>query len=696
MGMSRAAASRIAWALAALTGLILVPAIVYLVLGWPDPVPPGAFGFKGFSLGFAIVLVVVGVLIATRRPRNPIGWLLLAGAVASAIQELSFNYALYELARGNGDLARYAAWVNTWIWIVSLTVVTAVTLLFPEGRLRSPRWRWALWGSSATGTLAVIATALLPGRLQGFASVDNPFGAGSRSGLVAFGSVVTFAWAGCLFAAATCAWLRYRDAVGDERAQLRWFVTFGPITAALLVINFVAQALAGARSSAYFATSILVVLSSGAFLISIAVAVLKYRLYEIDVVIKKTVVFATVVVLVTASYLVLAVALPAAVLGRGSGIQTWAVAIGIGIGLLVFPIRNRARRFADRIVYGKRATPYEILEEFSDRMSEAYATEDVLPRMARILGEAVGAEGARVWLRLGSELRPAGLWPADGTTGSPVGLSGDGEPPVLPGDLVAPVRHQGELLGALEVTMPANDPMNPERERLVHGLAGQAGLVLRNVALIEDLKASRQRLVAAQDEERRKIERNLHDGAQQQLVALAVKLRLIGSVNATDPAQATAMLEQAQSETQDAIETLRDLARGIYPPLLADKGLAAALDAQARKAAINTEVSADGIGRYPQEAEAAVYFCCLEAMQNAAKYAHASHLTIQLRDGNGELRFEVEDDGTGFDPATTPRGAGLQNMADRLAALGGEVEVHSSPGTGTTIAGRIPAEGVQS
>jgi signal transduction histidine kinase len=206
------------------------------------------------------------------------------------------------------------------------------------------------------------------------------------------------------------------------------------------------------------------------------------------------------------------------------------------------------------------------------------------------------------------------------------------------------------------------------------------------------LRASRQRLVAAQDEERRKLERNLHDGAQQQLVALTIKLRLVDSMTEKDPAKARELLATLQTDAADAIDTLRDLARGIYPPLLADKGLAAALDAQGRKAAIPVHVQQDGIARYPQQTEAAVYFCCLEALQNVAKYANATKATVSLSHKDGVLAFAVSDDGQGFDTATMPRGAGLQNMTDRLDALGGSIDIRSRPGGGTEVTGRVPAK----
>jgi signal transduction histidine kinase len=252
-----------------------------------------------------------------------------------------------------------------------------------------------------------------------------------------------------------------------------------------------------------------------------------------------------------------------------------------------------------------------------------------------------------------------------------------------------PVVHQGSTLGALTVQMPPNDPMNPSKERLVQDVAAQAGLVLRNVRLVEDVRESRRRIVAAQDERARRLERDIHDGAQQQLVALAVKQRLAAGLIERDPARARAILEELQGETNDALENLRDLARGIYPPLLADKGLAAALEAQARKAAVPVDVQASSIGRYPPEIESAVYFCCLEALNNIAKYANASNVTLRLGTTDGLLGFEVVDDGDGFDLDTHGHGTGIQGMRDRLEAIDGSLEVSSGPG-GTAVSGNVP------
>jgi signal transduction histidine kinase len=402
-------------------------------------------------------------------------------------------------------------------------------------------------------------------------------------------------------------------------------------------------------------------------------------------VVKKTVLYATVAILLTGAIF----AAGSLVGSRMIEADPQTIVALLGLGLVIWPAVRLARRVADRVVYGRRATPYEVLTDFSHRLGGSYASEDVLPRMAAILGEAVGANRAVVWLRIGREWRPVGLAPVEAEAPQPVRAAGD-RMPALPADAAVEIRDQGELLGALTVSMPANDPMGPSKERLVRDLASQAGLVLRNVRLIEELRASRQRLVAAQDEERRRLERNIHDGAQQQLVALTVKLRLLEQIAGRDPAKVAGMAAQLQAETTETLEDLRDLARGIYPPLLADQGLSAALEAQARKSTLPVTVESTGLGRFPQDVEAAIYFSCLEALQNVAKYAQASRVTISLDRSNGRLSFAVTDDGVGFDPDASTYGTGLQGIADRIDALDGTFEIISSVGAGTAVNGSVP------
>jgi signal transduction histidine kinase len=200
---------------------------------------------------------------------------------------------------------------------------------------------------------------------------------------------------------------------------------------------------------------------------------------------------------------------------------------------------------------------------------------------------------------------------------------------------------------------------------------------------------SRRELLDAAEAERRRIERNLHDGAQQQLVAIGVKASLARTFVAKDPERAVAIIDEVQADALEALDGLRDLARGAYPPILADEGLERAIGLQAKRSAVPVTLVADGVGRLPEPMEVAVYYCCLEAMQNAAKYGGGS-VAVSIRRGVDELSFSVRDDGAGFDPALTRRGVGMRSMAERVTSLGGSFEVRSSPGDGTLVSARLP------
>jgi signal transduction histidine kinase len=546
-----------------------------------------------------------------------------------------------------------------------------------------------------------------PGSLadNGYPQLQNPFGIEALKPFLAVAVIAIATIPLGIVAAAVSLVVRYRRGDPTERQQIRWLaaaaITVATLYAAAMILTTVQNAAWSGGGGVVGLVQNLAVLAFALVPIAIGFAVLKYRLYDIDLVIRKAVIVGAIAVFFTLVYALIVGGIGALVQSRATT-QLSFVAAAV-VALLFQPVLGRARRIADRVVYGNRATPYEVLSEFSDRLGGTYAADDVLPRMARIVAEGVGAARADVWLLVGDRLRVAASWPTEGVRSDSVALADGALPPLGGGEEAFPVEHHGELLGALAVAMPANDPLDDSKRKLVSDLAGQAGLVLRNVRLtedlrarLEDLKAAQKRLVAAQDEERRKLERNIHDGAQQQLVALSVKLRLAQQLVGRDPAKAESMLADLQSQTTETLEDLRDLARGIYPPLLADKGLAAALEAQARKSALSVEISPDGVGRYPQEVEAAVYFSVLEALQNVAKYANATHAEVRLAARDGHLRFDVRDDGAGFDPSRTGYGTGLQGIADRLGALEGALEVISAPGRGTTVAGAIPVDAAPS
>ena len=406
------------------------------------------------------------------------------------------------------------------------------------------------------------------------------------------------------------------------------------------------------------------------------------------------------------------------------GLSMAAAAVAV---LLYVPARRRLADFSNRIAYGEREAPDETLRTFGTRLSRAIPMDELLLQLAESLRKTFTLTSAEVWTGADGVLDRAVSVPERGprritigATEAPVvaraGVTGPAWlkvwlPALLEGRedasvRMAPVAHQGELLGMLVAERPAGgDAYSEDDERVLSELARQVGLALHNVQLdsalqasldevrrqAEELRASRARVVAAGDEQRRKIERNLHDGAQQHLVALAVNLRLARTVARNDPAAADELLEQLGEDVQATLEELRTLAHGIYPPLLMDRGLGDALRAAAGRSVLPTEVEDADVGRFNPDTEAAVYFCCLEALQNAGKHAgEGAKATIKVWQEDDHLHFSVTDTGAGFDLAAYGAGAGFVNMSDRVGAVGGTVRVDSAPGSGTRIEGSIP------
>ena len=658
----------------------------------------GALGrVYGPSTVFAPSMAIVGGLIASRRPRHLIGWLVLFIAFTQAFVETAGVYAHlaydFQAALPAPDVA---AWLSVWMWMPGLgSALTLLPLLFPTGHLLSRRWRWVSGLSVLALTVGISAIAVASWPLRGprlHSSGGPPPGSLVAIIFPAAGLVVGC----CAVAALVSVVQRYRRSAADERHQLKW-VGFG---AAILVASATSDFITlPPGSAAQVLWLILAPIGALALPVAIGIAILRYRMYDIDLVISRTLAYGALAAMISTVYVAIVVGLGTLAGGGGrpnlllSIVATAVVAVGFQ------PARERLQRVANRLVYGTRSTPYEVLSEFSERVAGSYAADDLLPRMAQVLGEGTGAERAAVWLRGGGQLRPAACWPPGGTNSSaPVDVIGQVIPVIPDADRAVPVRHQGELLGALCVSKRSGESLTPIEDKLLDDLANQAGLVLKNVGLtadlharLDELRASRQRMVTAQDAERRRLERNLHDGAQQNLVALKVKLGVAELMAVKDMAMAKQLMGELKGDIDEALETLRDLARGIYPPLLAQKGLLAALEAQARRATVTVDIRGEGVTRYAQEVEAAVYFCCLEALQNVQKYASAASVLVSIGERAGDLWFEVKDDGAGFDTVAVRRSSGLTNMSDRLDALGGTLEIASAPGKGTIVRGRLPS-----
>lgn len=370
-----------------------------------------------------------------------------------------------------------------------------------------------------------------------------------------------------------------------------------------------------------------------------------------------------------------------------------------GVALSFDRVQARAEAAVARVVRHGRPMPYEVLRSLSTTLGGSHAVEELPARIARVLAEGTGTRWCQVWVMVDEVPVLAATWPPRAAAGDV--LTADGQ---VPGRRSLPVREGGELLGVIVLQEQEHVPLTTVEERLFAGLADQAGLGLRGARLhtelalrvaelserVEELQTSRRRLVDLQDEERRQLERNIHDGAQQHMVALAVNLRLAQSLGTQAPDRARALLDQQGAATADAIDTVVELAAGIYPPALSGGGLGEALSQATQRSVVPVRVTCRDVGRHPPGLEAAAYFICLEAVQNASKHSAASVVEVRLTGARDHLSLEVVDDGVGFDAATTPAGDGLSGMRDRAHAVGGTVDVQSLPGGGTRVLARLP------
>ena len=390
-------------------------------------------------------------------------------------------------------------------------------------------------------------------------------------------------------------------------------------------------------------------------------------------------------------------------LGRTSSADVALSVVATAVVALAFDqVQARLEAFASRVVHGGLPSPYDVLRRFSGTVAGRYAAEDLPVQMARILADGTGAEWAQVWLLVSDRPALAATWPP----GAADDAEGAGEDPrlsVRAGRRTLDVRQGGELLGLLVVQEHPQVPLTSVEERLFSGLAAQAGLVLRGARLrvqleqraaeltarADELRASRQRLVDAQDTERRLLERDIHDGAQQHLVALAVNLRLAQTLADRSPDRAEALLIAQETAAADAISTLRQLSRGIYPQLLTDCGLPVALAAAVDASPVPVEITAGDLPRHDARIEAAAYFCCLEAVQNATKHSGARSIRVDLcRDGT-DLVVTIDDDGAGFDTSRAMTGTGLANMRERIESMDGTLSIDSTP-RGTRVRAALP------
>ncbi|MDR3650664.1 MAG: histidine kinase, partial [Acidimicrobiales bacterium] len=517
---------------------------------------------------------------------------------------------------------------------------------------------------------------------------------------------------------------RYARSRGVERQRMQWFGWAVAVGGEMLVLALALRVLWGWPTRPW----LVVMVSSLPLAVALAMGSSRRLAGRIDRILAHTVSLAGLTGIVVVVYLVIVVGLGHTPTHDQRSLLALSMAAAAVAALLYGPARQRLTQYANRIVYGEREAPDAVLRTFGSRLSRAIPMDELLLQVAESLRKTLGLSAAEVWTGSGGRLERTVSVPdvpverltlndEETTVVARAGVTGTAWVEIwLPSLLrdredsvvrVAPTTHSGQVLGLIvAVRPPDSEPFTSDDDTMLAELARQVALALHNVELdsalqesldevrrqADELRASRARIVAAADAARRQIERNLHDGAQQHLVALAVNVRLARQLAERDPEASGKILDQLGGAVQEAVQELRALAHGIYPPLLIDRGVAEALRSAAGRAALPTEVDAEGLDRYSPEREAAVYFCCMEALQNAGKHAgDGAAAFVRVWQEGANLLFEVRDTGAGFDAAgTLASGAGFVNMSDRVGAIGGTFSVTSAPGAGTTVAGSIP------
>ena len=599
---------------------------------------------------------------------------------------------------GSADLASLHAIAASLVPAVALHL----ELVIPHGRLDRASHR----------NLAVAAYSIAVVIGVGLAAADRVPSAGA----------VAAATVGALLVGLPVAHQTYRASMGVARQRLQL------VGCAVAVIIEVVLVLAALYLLVHWPAHPTEVAASTTALVPLALmAGTSERISRrVDKVLVHTVSATGLTAVVVAVYLVIVIGLGRAPADSERSLLVLSMLAAAAASLAYVPARERLAETANRLVYGERHPPDEVLRTWGSRLSRSIPMDELLLQLAESLRKVLVLRRAEIWTGSAGRLEvavavpdrtaaPNVLGPEEQPVVTRAGVTGNAWlevwlPALLEGRdraqlRVAPASHSGELLGLLVIEREVDgDQFTEEDDRVLTELARQVGLALHNVQLDsalqeslenlkqanDDLQASRARIVATGDAERRKIERNLHDGAQQHLVALAVNLRLAKDMLTDDPESAAEMLDALGDAVKGTIQELRDLAHGIYPPLLMDSGLSEALRAAANRSPLSVAVAAEGVGRHPSEVEAAVYFCCLEALQNAAKHAPDASVHVTVEATDGQLRFEVADDGPGFDIATATAGHGFVNMSDRLGAIGGTVTWSSELGQGATITGTIP------
>jgi len=630
-----------------------------------------------------LIYSTLGALIVSRTREHRIGWLYSAIGLAFATNEFTGYYAVYALLVAPSSLPAglAAAWIQHWIWLVAwCPILVFLPLLYPNGRLLSRRWKpvgWIATGLFAAGTFV---DAFAPGPLGNYldlkTSIPNPLGITALGPVASVVQVAGFPLFLLLaLASATSLILRLRRATGNERQQLKWFAYVAALLVALFVTAFLVSLLFPLQPAfiGEVFTMVLTLLFA-ALPLTTGLAILKYRLYDIDRLINRTLVYGVLTASAVGAYVLIVGSLGA--LFRSSENPLIAILATGLVALLFHPLRERLQRGVNRLLYGERDDPSAVLARLGKRLEATLAPEAVLPTLVQTVQEALRLPYAAIALSHGETFEVAA------STGKPV-----------PDTLNLPLVYQGETVGQLRLAARApGEAFSAADRHVLHTIAYQAGAAVHTVRLTTALQRSRQHLVTAREEERRRLRRDLHDGLGPALATLALQAEAAHDLLPAEPEQSAAYLADLITQAHSALADIRRLVYALRPPALDALGLVGALKEQATQfARQGLSILVDTPERMPPlpaAVEVAAYRILQEALTNVVRHAQARTCTVSVR-LNDTLDLEVSDDGRGL-PAACPAGVGLHSMHERAAELGGTCDITSTPGKGTCLRVSLP------
>jgi signal transduction histidine kinase len=715
--MSNRAAGRLGWSIWALSLAFLVAFIpLYATLlgalsAGVIPVPPDVTDWLPRS-GWDVVLEIafllaflsfstLGALIASRQPRNPVGWIFCAVGLLEMVAAFTQVYALHSLLLAPDRLpgGPVAAWLQNWIWTVSFGLLLVfLPLLFPAGRLASPRWRPLAWLAGGAIASLFFAAAFHAGPVWNsdpLSDVQNPLGIQGFDTEGAFFPVVALSFGLLLIsmlAAAISVVFRLRLAVGEERQQVKWFAYFAGLLVALFVIQAIVRHILSASTPTFeVAWGLAWVVAYAGLPIATGLAILKYRLYDIDLIINRTLVYGALTAGTVGLY-VLLVGYLGALFQAGGNILLSLLATGL-VAVLFQPLRDRLQRGVNRLMYGERDDPYAVLARLGQRLEATLAPEAVLPTIVETVAQALRLPYAAIALR-----------PDDGRTAEDNRPPSFGDGPAIAAafgqpvsDLLRlPLAYQNEPIGELLLAPRARgEGFGPADRRLLDQLARQAGAAAHAVCLTDDLQRARERLVTAREEERRRLRRDLHDGLGPALAAQTLKAGSARALFRRDPVAADALLGELEAGIAAALADIRRLVHNLRPPALDEQGLVGAIrESAAQYGAQNANglrVAVEAPERLPPlpaAVEVAAFRIVQESVANVLRHARAHTCDIRLWLDEA-LRVSVTDDGIGL-PKERHAGVGLASMRERAEELGGTCLVEALPGGGTRVLAELP------